>query len=121
MGHEGVGKDPLAYEYTYKQPTGSATLLAPSDPGNYEGRYISNEAIKAKTTVFKVVAAPKPCPNDCSNNGACDTGTGICDCDAGWTKEDCSERAPTEWAVAADAISISWVIGSESAGRGRLD
>ena len=32
-----------------------------------------------------------PCPNECSNNGACD-GDGICECNYAWTGEDCSVK-----------------------------
>lgn len=34
--------------------------------------------------------APKQCPNDCSGNGACDTSSGTCLCDARFGYEDCS-------------------------------
>ncbi|GLI63593.1 hypothetical protein VaNZ11_006598 [Volvox africanus] len=35
---------------------------------------------------------PKPCPEDCSQNGVCNLRTGVCVCDDGYTGVDCSSR-----------------------------
>jgi hypothetical protein len=36
------------------------------------------------------VAAAKACPKGCSGNGACNLGSGVCICDAGFSGADCS-------------------------------
>jgi hypothetical protein len=35
------------------------------------------------------IAAPKPCPADCNDNGSCDLSTGKCLCSAGFSGRDC--------------------------------
>jgi hypothetical protein len=34
--------------------------------------------------------APKPCANDCSGHGLCNLQTGVCRCDGGYDRADCS-------------------------------
>lgn len=36
------------------------------------------------------VCAQAQCPNTCSNHGKCDTATATCQCQPGWSEEDCS-------------------------------
>lgn len=111
-----ASSDPLIYEYTSLQASGSATLMAPHIPGDYVGRYIcmkkGTPEVKAETTTLSVVAPPKACANDCSGHGACDSSTGDCDCVAGWAGLDCATEVPTEWVVVSDAsqyLSGGWI------------
>ncbi|GIM02181.1 hypothetical protein Vretimale_7087 [Volvox reticuliferus] len=36
---------------------------------------------------------PRPCPEDCSQNGVCNLRTGVCVCDEGYTGKDCASLA----------------------------
>ncbi|GIL68720.1 hypothetical protein Vafri_21968 [Volvox africanus] len=36
---------------------------------------------------------PRPCPEDCSQNGVCNLRTGVCVCDEGYTGVDCSSQS----------------------------
>ena len=49
-----------------------------------------------------------PCPNDCSNNGAC-SGDGICECNYAWTGEDCSSKRPS---IVKPGVVIPIAIGT---------
>ena len=49
-----------------------------------------------------------PCPNECSNNGACD-GDGICECNYAWTGEDCSVKRPS---IVKPGVIIPIAIGT---------
>lgn len=70
IGHECVDKQETAYERCMSSCYGS--------PG------ICNERCGGDTR-------PKPCPNNCSGHGTCDTRTGICACDNdNFASNDCS-------------------------------
>jgi len=36
------------------------------------------------------------CPNNCNGTGTCDLSTGVCNCNAGYTGSDCSQKSPIE-------------------------
>jgi len=47
---------------------------------------------------------PSPCPNDCSGHGVCFDG--VCECEAGWTGEDCS--VPSGEPCTPEEIEALW-------------
>jgi hypothetical protein len=38
----------------------------------------------------------KSCPSNCSNNGVCNTSTGVCSCNTGYTGNDCNIQKGVE-------------------------
>ncbi|KAK5574629.1 hypothetical protein RB653_009882 [Dictyostelium firmibasis] len=46
--------------------------------------------------IYKYIEIVLPCPNKCSNNGICNTTTGICNCNNGYSLYDCSAQINTD-------------------------
>jgi hypothetical protein len=102
---------PLVYEYTSMRVNGTASLMAPYQAGQYVAKYLGSyqgfAEVLAVSDVVNVVIPPKSCKDDCSAHGTCDTATGSCLCQAGWSGNNCAVKVPTEWAVSTDAAEYS--------------
>lgn len=102
---------PLVYEYTSMRVNGTASLMAPYQPGTYVAKYLGSyqgfAEVLAVSEQISVVVPPKTCKNDCSGHGTCDTTKGACLCEAGWGGDNCATKVPTDWAVSIDAAEYA--------------
>ncbi|KAK5574630.1 hypothetical protein RB653_009883 [Dictyostelium firmibasis] len=55
-----------------------------------------NNKIFKGNNIYKYIEIVLPCPNKCSNNGICNTTTGICNCNNGYSLYDCSAQINTD-------------------------
>ncbi|KAM9996933.1 hypothetical protein ACTFIZ_001867 [Dictyostelium cf. discoideum] len=70
----------------------SDTIKCIAQPGNGIKTVILklNNKIFTGVDIYKYIELSIPCPNKCSNNGYCNSTTGICKCNKGFTLYDCS-------------------------------
>ncbi|KAM9971226.1 hypothetical protein ACTFIW_011202 [Dictyostelium discoideum] len=68
------------------------TIKCIAQPGNGIKTVIlkQNDKIFTGIGIYKYIELSIPCPNKCSNNGICNSTTGICKCKNGYTLYDCS-------------------------------
>ncbi|EAL71682.1 hypothetical protein DDB_G0271636 [Dictyostelium discoideum AX4] len=76
----------------------SDTIKCIAPPGNGIKTVILKQNIKIFTGIgiYKYIELSIPCPNKCSNNGICNSTTGICKCKNGYTLYDCSALLNTD-------------------------
>ncbi|KAM9996932.1 hypothetical protein ACTFIZ_001866 [Dictyostelium cf. discoideum] len=70
----------------------SDTIKCIAQPGNGIKTVVlkQNNKIFTGVDIYKYIELSIPCPNKCSNNGYCNSTTGICKCNNGFTLYDCS-------------------------------
>ncbi|KAN0025348.1 hypothetical protein ACTFIU_003609 [Dictyostelium citrinum] len=76
----------------------SDTIKCNAPPGNGIKTVMLKQNNKEFTGVgiYKYIEPSIPCPNKCSNNGLCNSTTGICKCNNGYTLFDCSALINTD-------------------------
>ncbi|KAM9996931.1 hypothetical protein ACTFIZ_001865 [Dictyostelium cf. discoideum] len=76
----------------------SDTIKCIAQPGNGIKTVILklNNKIFTGVDIYKYIELSIPCPNKCSNNGYCNSTTGICKCNKGFTLYDCSALINTD-------------------------
>ncbi|KAN0025349.1 hypothetical protein ACTFIU_003610 [Dictyostelium citrinum] len=74
------------------------TIKCNAPPGNGIKTVMLKQNNKEFTGVgiYKYIDISIPCPNKCSNNGLCNSTTGICKCNNGYTLFDCSALINTD-------------------------
>ncbi|KAN0026737.1 hypothetical protein ACTFIV_007727 [Dictyostelium citrinum] len=74
------------------------TIKCNAPPGNGIKTVVLKQNNKEFTGVgiYKYIELSIPCPNKCSNNGLCNSTTGICKCNNGYTLFDCSALINTD-------------------------
>ncbi|KAM9971228.1 hypothetical protein ACTFIW_011204 [Dictyostelium discoideum] len=76
----------------------SDTIKCIAPPGNGIKTVIlkQNDKIFTGIGIYKYIELSIPCPNKCSNNGICNSTTGNCKCNNGYTLYDCSALLNTD-------------------------